>query len=265
MASLEKLLLSGHPFGAAARTVSRDKPFSAPTLKRWYYKAKRYRPADRAAALIPGWSGGKRKKKIPAQAWDWFASYYLTRAQPTLAESYRRSVEAAAAKGWGELPSERTFANRLKSDVSHATRVYLREGAEALAKLYPSQRRDKTAFRAGEAVTGDGLKFDRLWDPVARRGNPQHHDRLVLGGHPDRLHRRLATRQDRDRRPVPPGDLRPDGPFQAETRLGGQHDGRGRQVDDGRRKGKAPREGQGGRSDRAAPTDRHRGPIHRSK
>ena len=163
VARLEQLLVAGHRLHAAAKAVSGDEPFSAPTLKRWHYRAKRYAPENRAAALIPGWSGGKRKKKIPTESWDWFKSYYLTRSQPTLAEAYRRTVEAAAAQGWGELPSERTFTNRLKSEVSHATRAFLREGGEALAKLYPSQRRDKSAFRAGEAVTGDGLKFDRLW------------------------------------------------------------------------------------------------------
>ena len=32
-----------------------------------------------------------------------------------------------------------------------------------MAALYPSQRRDKAVFRAGEAVSGDGLKFDKVW------------------------------------------------------------------------------------------------------
>ena len=163
VSSLERLLLAGQPLGSAARTVSRDEPFSTPTLKRWYYKAKRYAPEHRAAALIPGWSGGRYRTEIPLQAWDWFKSYYLNRSQPTLAEAYRRTVETAAAQGWGELPSERTFANRMNSDVFHDSRVFLREGGEALAKLHPSQRRNKTVFRAGEAVSGDGLKFDRLW------------------------------------------------------------------------------------------------------
>ena len=113
--------MAGHPLHAAAEAVSGDERFSAPTLKRWHYRAKRCAPENRAAALIPGWSGGKRKKKIPTESWDWFTSYYLTRSQPTLAEAYRRTVEATAAHGWGELPSERTFTNRLKSEISHAT------------------------------------------------------------------------------------------------------------------------------------------------
>ena len=163
VARLEKLLGAGHPLRAAAILITAQAPFSAPTLRRWYYQAKRYAPQDRSAALIPGWSGSGRRKQIPTAAWDWFTAYHLTRSQPTLAEAYRRTVEAAAAQGWGDLPCERTFANRLKSDVCRATRVFLREGGEALAKLHPSQRRDKSGFQAGEAVTGDGLKFDRLW------------------------------------------------------------------------------------------------------
>ena len=163
VSELEQLLHAGYPLQAAARTVSTSESFSTATLKRWYYRAKGYEAKDRAAALIPGWSGGRKRKEISAEAWDWFTSYYLTRSQPTLTEAYRRTVEVAKAQGWGELPSLRTFANRLKSDVSHATRVYLRDGGEALGTLYPSQRRDKAVFRAGEAVSGDGLKFDRLW------------------------------------------------------------------------------------------------------
>ena len=108
MARLEQFLRASHPLGAAAASIAEQEPFSAATLKRWHYKAKRYRPADRAAALIPGWSGGRRRKAIPTQAWGWFTSYYLTHSQPTLVEAYRRSREAAAAQGWGELPSERT-------------------------------------------------------------------------------------------------------------------------------------------------------------
>ena len=160
---LEKLLLAGYPLGASAASIAATESFSDFTLKRWRYTVKHYDLKDRAAALIPSWSGGRREKEIPQQAWDWFTSYYLTRSQPTLAEAYRRTVETAAAKGWGELPCRHTFANRLKSNVSRATRVFLREGAEDLASLYPSQRRDKSVFRAGEAVSGDGLKFDRLW------------------------------------------------------------------------------------------------------
>lgn len=163
VANLEQFLRAGHPLQSAAKAAAQEEPFSASTLKRWYYKGKRYRPEDRAVALIPGWSGGRRRTEIPLPAWDWFKSYYLTRAQPTLAEAYRRTVETAAAQGWGELPSLRTFANRVSSDIFHDTRVYLREGGEALAALHPSQRRHKGVFRAGEAVSGDGLKFDRKW------------------------------------------------------------------------------------------------------
>ena len=163
VASLEQLLGVGHSLGAAADSIAASEPFSASTLRRWYYKAKRYAPEHRAAALIPGWSGGRYRTEIPLQAWDWFKSYYLTRSQPTLAEAYRRTVEVAKAQDGGDLPSERTFANRMNSDVFLDTRVYLREGGEALAKLHPSQRRNKTVFRAGEAVSGDGLKFDRKW------------------------------------------------------------------------------------------------------
>ena len=113
--------------------------------------------------MIPGYAGRSNRSGIPQEAWDWFVSYFLNRSRPTVAEAYRRTREAAEANGWGELPSLKTFRRRVHTDISIQTRILEREGPEALAKTYPPQRRDKRAFRAGQAVSGDGLKFDRLW------------------------------------------------------------------------------------------------------
>ncbi|MDE2667521.1 MAG: Mu transposase C-terminal domain-containing protein [Acidobacteriota bacterium] len=157
------LTAHGETLQAACQSVSRAEQVSLGTLKRWYYQARNYQSQDWAAALIPGYVGRVVRQEIPSPAWDWFTSYYLTRAKPTLTEAYRRTAETAVARGWGEIPSRRTFANRLKTDVTYTRQVFLREGGEALARLYPSQRRDKRSFRAGDAVSGDGLKFDRLW------------------------------------------------------------------------------------------------------
>ena len=166
---VEQLMTKGASFREASRLVARSEGLSAGTIRNWYYGrggrpgARRYRRLDRAAALIPGWVGRRPRVEIPEEAWDWFVSYYLTRRQPTMAEAYRRTVETARVRGWGRLPSCKTFTRRLKAETSLTTRVYLREGPEAVARLYPPQRRDKRTLRAGQAASGDGLKFDRIW------------------------------------------------------------------------------------------------------
>lgn len=163
------LMAQGQGFRAAAEMVGRANGVSSANLRNWYYGvnhrpgAQCYDVKDWAAALIPGFTGRTVRKEIPPPAWDWFRGHYLTRRQPSLSESHRRVCEVALAQGWGELPAMKTFERRVKSDISLTTLVYLREGPEALARLYPPQRRDKTIFAAGEAVSGDGLKFDKLW------------------------------------------------------------------------------------------------------
>jgi hypothetical protein len=168
-----RLMEAGHTWRQAADIVGRANDISPHNLRNWYYGvngkpgAQSFEVQDWAAALMPGWTGGGRREEIPAQAWDWYSTYYLSRGgqkrqPPTVANAYRRVCEVAKKEGWGELPSEKTFERRTK-EIPMATRVYLREGPEALAKMYPPQRRDKTVFAAGEAVVGDGLKFDKLW------------------------------------------------------------------------------------------------------
>jgi tetratricopeptide (TPR) repeat protein len=69
------------------------------------------------------------------------------------AEVYRRLSEIAPAHGWAPLPAERTF-NRRVQEVPLATRVYHREGRDALARLIPRQRRDVTVYGPGALGSG---------------------------------------------------------------------------------------------------------------
>ncbi len=169
MIELTRLMETGQTLREAAATLAATEGLSTSSIRHWFYGvngnpgAKDFARQDWAAALIPGHAGRAERREIPEPAWDWFRGYYLTRRQPTIAEAYRRTRETARAHGWGVLPSRRTFERRVKSDIPFKTRVYLREGPQALARLYPPQRRDKRVFRAGEAAVGDGLKFDRIW------------------------------------------------------------------------------------------------------
>ncbi|HKJ94929.1 MAG TPA: transposase domain-containing protein, partial [Gammaproteobacteria bacterium] len=82
----------------------------------------------------------------------------LTRRQRTIADCYSRVAEAAASNGWA-WPSKRTIERRVKNDISRRVRVLMREGAEALDRMFPAQRRARSVFHAMEAVNGDGVEF----------------------------------------------------------------------------------------------------------
>lgn len=164
-----RLQANGERLQEAFKVIAAANELSAANLKNWYYGvngtpgARAYAEKDWDAALIPGYVGRTKTADMPAPAWDWYCAYYLSRRRPSAAESYRRVCEVAAARDWGELPSAVTFHRRLHREYAKATIVLRREGEKAMMKLYPPQRRDKTVFASGEAVVGDGLKFDRLW------------------------------------------------------------------------------------------------------
>lgn len=155
-------------FQRASKIVADIENITPASLRNWYYGingnigARMYNRIDWPAALIPGYTQKADTADCDREAWDWFKGHYLTRRQPSIASSYRRLQEIAAVKKW-TIPSERTLDRRVKKDISIYTRVLLREGPEALNKLYPTQKRDKRCFAAGEAVSGDGIKFDKLW------------------------------------------------------------------------------------------------------
>lgn len=141
---------------------------SVATLKNWWY-GKPGKPGcvnfevkDYAAVLAGAYKGRVAKAECSEAAYTYYRGLYLHRRAPTRADCYARVLDKAKQEGW-IVPSEPTLFRRLEAEVSPATITLMREGEEALRKLTPFVERDKTVFRAGEAVSGDGLKFDKLW------------------------------------------------------------------------------------------------------
>jgi len=141
---------------------------SSRTLQNWwlgkpgkpgcvYFDAKDY-----AAVLAGCYRGRVAVAECSPLAFEYYASLYLHRRQPSHNDCYRRLQDKAEVEGW-VIPSKQTLKRRLEKEYSTALTVYMREGDEALRKLSPYIERDKSEFRAGEAVSGDGLKFDKLW------------------------------------------------------------------------------------------------------
>lgn len=135
---------------------------SVASLCRWAADVKGA-PRDAWAGLLAAqYTGRTVQAECDPRALDWYAGQYLTRRQPSHADTYDRLRKVAAKEGW-TLPSARTLIRRLDETVDRVTQVYKREGPEAAARLIPTQDRDELVFAAGQAVNGDGLKLDTLW------------------------------------------------------------------------------------------------------
>jgi hypothetical protein len=54
----------------------------------------------------------------------------------------------------------------MQAEFPRAVTTLMRQGRDAAARVYPAQRRDRSVFRALEAINGDGHKFDVFvrWD-----------------------------------------------------------------------------------------------------
>ena len=158
---------NGLPMRDAFARVAAAEGVSARTMQGWYHGtkgkpgAKHFARVDWDAALVPGYTGRTAEAVFDPAAWDWCRSYYLTRNGPSRAEAAIRTIETAAKHGW-RVPAKRTIERRLEQ-IPEAVRVYKREGEEALRRLLPWQRRDKRALGVGEYVSGDGVKFDKIW------------------------------------------------------------------------------------------------------
>ena len=147
---------------AAQMRKDNEKGGSASTLSRWTDDIGDAPRKDWPALLLPDYPGRTAKAVCAPQLWDFYKGAYLDRSQASHESVYRRCKEMADAQGWS-LPSARTLVRRMDQEVSELTQVLLREGPEALARRLPTRERDATVFGPGQAVNGDGLKFDTLW------------------------------------------------------------------------------------------------------
>lgn len=166
--AVEKLVASGHRLldarALVAAQLQRDgfRGGSVASLGRWAADVDGAPRDAWLAVLVPEFVGRTAQAECAPQLWDFYKGHYLTRRQPSHAETYRRAAEMAREQGW-TLPSAKTLERRIDREVSRTTQVLLREGPQAAAVLLPPQQRDSAVFTAGEAVNGDGLKFDALW------------------------------------------------------------------------------------------------------
>lgn len=146
----------------AVRQIAAAHGVGASTIWTWIGAVEGVRPDDRLPHLAPRHRASAVKPKLAecsSEFWGFLKSDYLRLGEPPFTDCYRRASRVAREKGWAVLP-ERTLRRRMDREVARVTQVLMRQGVEAVRRLYPPQVRDKTALTAMEAVNGDFHKFD---------------------------------------------------------------------------------------------------------
>lgn len=146
---------------AAYQATSTETGTPIATLRRWLAAVADVPRADRLPALAPAPRGRPGDADCPPEAWDQFFADYMRPEGPSAAACYWRLQRTAEATGW-TLPSLRTMERLLDRRTTPEQRILAREGPEALARVYPAQKRDRSALAPCEAVTADGHTFDVL-------------------------------------------------------------------------------------------------------
>lgn len=153
------LAAAGEPRVQACADAAREAGAHGATVRRWLAKVRGIPRADWLPELAPSYTGRIATAECSPEAWEYIKADWLRPEAPRLAACHERLKRAAAEHGW-QVPSLDTLRRRLRREVPRAARVLSRRGAEALDRLYPAQRRDRSALVAMEAVNADGHRWD---------------------------------------------------------------------------------------------------------
>lgn len=156
--AVERLIAEGQGKSHAVDQIATAFGESRATLYRWQKAIKGVDRSDWLAALVPGYVGRTAKAECDPEAWEYFKAQYLRPEAPSIAACYEWTKEAAKKHGWS-IPAKRTLT-RWANEIPTTTRVLMREGEEALMRLYPSQQRTVRDLHAMYWINGDGYKHN---------------------------------------------------------------------------------------------------------
>lgn len=115
---------------------------------------------DWEAALAPRRVGRTATVECHPAAFEFFKADFLRNGKPSAESCHERLTRLAPKEGWGRIPPARTLVRRIERDVDRRVVVLLREGPEAVRRLWPALERDRTCFHALEAGCADGHEWD---------------------------------------------------------------------------------------------------------
>lgn len=156
------LALIGHgmPKVRAWKTAAERHGLGVSALREWH-KRVRDLPQDHwLPALCTAHAGRQAVAECSPEAWEAFKGDYLRQEAPASAACFERLQRLAGEHGWIIPTCDKTLMRRLHREVGKAAITLAREGAEELARRYPSQVRERGVFQALDGVNADGHKFD---------------------------------------------------------------------------------------------------------
>jgi hypothetical protein len=158
---LDVLLKDGRSKMAAFEAAAAEFGESTATLRRWLAKVKNQHRADWYLLLAPGYTcEGAPEAEIHPDAWAYIQAEWLVDSGITLTSVCRRAQREAKRRGWGVLPSIKTIKRRIDKELDHRMVVLMREGEDALDRLYPAQQRDYSTLGVHDLWVSDGRKAD---------------------------------------------------------------------------------------------------------
>lgn len=156
--AVEILVQNGTGKTRAVQQVSRTAGVGHTTINNWYRDLRGFNRCDWLAALAPRHGGHREEAACDPEIMALLKADYLRLERPRFTDCYRRA-RAEATKRGVVIPSEKTLHRRVQALPSELL-VLAREGADALKRLFPAQRRDRSVFHALQAVNADGHRWD---------------------------------------------------------------------------------------------------------
>ncbi|MFN3513425.1 MAG: transposase domain-containing protein [Phenylobacterium sp.] len=142
-----------------ARLTGAGDGLSSSTVHGWFARIAGVAPEDRAAYLVPDWTGRTVMADCDQDAWEFYKGDYLRQSKPTHASCYRNLQRVAAERGW-RVPSAKTLQRRLDAEIPPNVQTYLREGDSALSHAFPHRERDRSSIAPMQVLNLDGHTWD---------------------------------------------------------------------------------------------------------
>jgi putative transposase len=154
-------LIASRGKSLAVAFAARESGVAKSTIWNWLAELHGQPRQARLALLAPKPKGKPPRCEIAEDIWHCFLDDWLRPAQPTFESCYRRVQKLALKQGKNtKLADLKTFIRRVRESVSISRQVLMREGIDALYRMFPSQERDRSHFGALECVCADGHKWD---------------------------------------------------------------------------------------------------------
>lgn len=157
--AVEALVAAGQSRSTAVMEVAAARGVSRSQLYAWAALVDGVPRTSWLARLLPQFTGAAGPRAAcDEDAWEWLRSHYLRPARPTFDQCLRDLERVARERGW-RLPSARTLRRRIDA-LDPVVVAHLRDGADAAARMFPAQRRDRSTLHAMQWLNADGHRFD---------------------------------------------------------------------------------------------------------